>query len=214
MRFNEIRWIVLMSALNHVAYAERILAIFGFENPTQYSFVESLLKRLVQRGHYVTTITYFSPEQSIPNLRNIVITENEILYNELLNTIIDPLDIDHFNVRGKLYSIGFKICENILGHESVQNLMRNEAFDLIFIDVIFSESLFGFAQHFKAPIVGLSTIGTTSRTDELVGNITPQSYASINRWYSQNINLWMRCLNVALYALERLHYYYEYIAMI
>uniref|UniRef100_A0A1I8PE68 UDP-glucuronosyltransferase n=1 Tax=Stomoxys calcitrans TaxID=35570 RepID=A0A1I8PE68_STOCA len=195
MRFIGIQWLVLVFSLNYVANAGHILAIFAFEGPIQYAFVEPLLKRLVQRGHHVTSITNFPIEDTAENFRNIVIAENEILYNELLRTLTEPINKDRFDMKGSLFSIGFKMCENILGHELVQDIMQNDSFDLLFLDLIFSESLFGLAEHFQAPIVGFSTLGTTQKTDAF------------------NMHFWTRCLNVALSALKWLHYHYKYLVV-
>ncbi|XP_075168196.1 UDP-glucosyltransferase 2-like [Haematobia irritans] len=213
MHLNGMRWIIFIFTLKYMAHAERILSILGFEGPRQYAFILPLLRNLVQRGHHVTSITNFPQEQSMENFREIVISENEYLYNDLFNTIIDPYDKDNFNVRGKLCGTGFRICENILRHKDVQNLLHHDSFDLIILDLIFTESLVGFAQHFQATIVGFSTIGATRQIDELVDNITPLSYVSninLKQPYMENMSFFQRCINVIFYGLEWLYYYYEY----
>lgn len=111
-------------------------------------------------------------------------------------------------------SLGFRMCENILKNPMVFDMMLNDSFDLIIIDIFFSESLLGFAQHFGAPVIGISSIGWKTIIDGLVGNTTPLSYVTNNAMthlHSQNMNFWRRSLNVAMSALQWLHYNYEFV---
>lgn len=69
------------------------------------------------------------------------------------------------------------ICECLFESEAVQQLMRSgETFDLVIAEVLHTESLFGFAQHFNATLMGFSTYGNDFYIDELMGNISPMAY--------------------------------------
>lgn len=77
-----------------------------------------------------------------------------------------------------LFDIGEVVCKNVFTNAAVQKLLQSETekFDLIIAEAIATESLYGFAQHFNAPIIGVSTFSTTDFIDVLVGNTSPVSY--------------------------------------
>jgi len=52
-------------------------------------------------------------------------------------------------------------------------------YDLIIVEAIRSDAYYGFASHFNAPIIGISTFGTDWNIDELVGNVSPLSYTPL-----------------------------------
>lgn len=52
-------------------------------------------------------------------------------------------------------------------------------FDLIIVEALRSDAYYGFAAHFNAPIIGISTFGTDWNIDALVGNESPLSYTPL-----------------------------------
>lgn len=75
-----------------------------------------------------------------------------------------------------LYDMGENISRNALKDPSVKHLMDYEQFDLVLAETFVTEALYGLAQHFNAPIIGISSFSTISWVDALVGNTSPLSY--------------------------------------
>ncbi|XP_059225930.1 UDP-glucosyltransferase 2-like [Stomoxys calcitrans] len=209
--------LVLISAqLLTITNAANILGIFAFPGQGPYSFVEPLLKELAQRGHHVTSITNYPQSEPVENFRDIRIEKNQHLFDEFKNFSVETIEPNHYDVFGTFYTRTYEMCHNIFANEDVRKLRQTESFDLIIMDVLFTESFFGFGEEFGAPMVAISSWGTMSSVDELVGNITPLSYVPnmiMLRHYNQNMNFWRRCLNVAVYILEWIHYNYKYMSM-
>ncbi|XP_061400905.1 UDP-glucosyltransferase 2-like [Musca vetustissima] len=191
----------------------RILSIFGHEGPSQYIFVEPLLKRLAERGHFVTSITNFEQNVKNDHLRSIFIRENRHLCEALQNATNKHFDIEHFSVNGKIFSIAYQIAANILKNPEVVNMVQKETFDLIILDVIFAESLYGLLQYFDAPIIGMSIFGSSVSIDGLMGNSSPLSYVSsltMTHRQDENMNFWKRFLNTMEFILGSVYVHYEY----
>ncbi|KRG01688.1 UDP-glycosyltransferase UGT5 isoform X2 [Drosophila mojavensis] len=65
----------------------------------------------------------------------------------------------------------------VLEDDKVQQLLQgDETFDLVLLETVQTEALFGLAQHFKALTMGISSYGTDRHIDELMGNISPLSF--------------------------------------
>lgn len=66
-------------------------------------------------------------------------------------------------------------------------------FDLVIVEVVRTDALYGFAAHFNAPIIGFSTFGTDWNIDELVGNTSPLSYIPlVTAGLSDRMTYWER----------------------
>ncbi|XP_073813172.1 UDP-glucosyltransferase 2-like [Musca autumnalis] len=210
-----IRVVIVLLATIEIQRSQtaKILSIFGHQGPSQYVFVEPLLVRLAERGHFVTSITNFPQNGKHDNLRSIVVSENEYLYEANQNFTTTRFGKDHFDVNGKIFSNGFQIGKNIIENSLVLQMMENEKFDVILLDLIFSESLYGLVQHFEAPIVGISTIGSTLSVDALMGNSGPLSYVAslaLTQRYNENMDFRQRCLNLLSFIFGTIYYHYEY----
>lgn len=65
----------------------------------------------------------------------------------------------------------------VLESPSVEPLYQKKMnFDLIICEMIDTEALIGFGQHFTAPVIAVSTSGSNKWTNELVGTPQPSSY--------------------------------------
>lgn len=101
---------------------------------------------------------------------------------------------------------------NVFKNAQVQQLMQQQTFDLILLDVLLSESLYGLGEHFNAPMVGVSNYCTWPSVDTLVGNISPVS--SIPFLLIQpnfEVSFMHRFLNLALFVIDELIYKYMYL---
>uniref|UniRef100_A0A1I8Q5P2 UDP-glucuronosyltransferase n=1 Tax=Stomoxys calcitrans TaxID=35570 RepID=A0A1I8Q5P2_STOCA len=216
MYFASLSLVLISAQLLTTINAAHILGIFAFPGKGPYSFVEPLLKELALRGHHVTSITNYPQSKPVKNFRDIVIEKNQHLFDEFKNFSIETIGSNHFETLGTFYNKAYEMSHNVFTNEAVRKLRQTESFDLIIMDVLFTESFYGFGEDFGAPMVAISPWGTMTSIDELVGNTTPLSYIPnmiMLRHYNQNMNFWRRSLNVAVYILERIHYYYTYMPM-
>lgn len=91
-----------------------------------------------------------------------------------------------------------------LNHPTVRALMNDRpAFDVIVAEQFCTESLFGFGQHFDAPVIAVSTFGASKLTNDLVGTPSPPSYvAHAFSVYSDRMSFWQRSVNMLLTIFE------------
>jgi len=69
------------------------------------------------------------------------------------------------------------LTTSVLDDPAVKDLLNSrESFDLVIMETVQNEALFGLAQHFGAQTIGISSYGTDTHIDELMGNMSPLSY--------------------------------------
>ncbi|XP_062124374.1 UDP-glucosyltransferase 2 [Drosophila sulfurigaster albostrigata] len=182
-----------------LTHAAQILAVFSYSFPAPFLLVAPYMKALVQNGHQVTIVSSYNHLEDIEGVRHIRIK----LMDQLLN---DLLDFDFEGTyplskwgKSSIISTFFRNSSYyILSDPKVQGLLRdpNEHFDMIIVQASHTDALYGFAQHFKAPLVGLSAYGTAWNIDYLAGNKAPSVYEPMQpEGYSNGISMFDRFTN-------------------
>lgn len=115
----------------------------------------------------------------------------------------------YLNVLYLLYTvIGPSLSEVILSHPKVTSLMNSkEHFDVVIVECFVSDVLYGFAQHFNAPLVLFSPFGASLWANEVVG--TPYPYSQIPHTFlsfTDRMTFSQRFLNALLWNVDRFYY--------
>ncbi|XP_068156429.1 UDP-glucosyltransferase 2 [Drosophila tropicalis] len=168
--------VIFISCRNKIfAESANILAVFPFPGKSQYIFAEQYLRELSVRGHNVTVINTFGSDKSDPNFRVIGATKIHELMAAFSN-----VDYNQVASQWKILTMTTEflnlLTANVLDDEIVKNLLRNDQFDLVIMETVQNEALFGLGQHFNALTIGISSYGTDRHIDEMMGNISPLSY--------------------------------------
>lgn len=85
-----------------------------------------------------------------------------------------------------------------LSSPPIQNLLTSpdERFDLVIVEQFFNDAFKGFAYHFNAPLVALSSTGSGPWLNGLLGNPSPRSYIpDFSLSYTSKMNFWERLHN-------------------
>ncbi|KAH8414637.1 hypothetical protein KR215_011199, partial [Drosophila sulfurigaster] len=160
---------------------ENILGIFWYTFSTPYKVVQPYFQALVHNGHNVTIISSVGLLPDIENVRHIRVAALDRL-RELVYTF-DYTDWSGSKWKESLVasSVHYNMSHGILSDPGVQSLLqdKSEHFDMIVVEPTRSDALIGFAEHFNASLVGLSTFGSSWLTDHLAGNSAPSGYRPI-----------------------------------
>ncbi|KAH8414353.1 hypothetical protein KR215_003853 [Drosophila sulfurigaster] len=175
--------VVLLSLVlcKRPTHSENILGIFSYTFSTPYKVVKPYIEALVHNGHNVTII---SSKELLPDIENV--RHIRVAAIDRLRELVLTLDHSEFsNSKWKESLVSFRFHYNmshaILSDSKVQSLLqdKSEHFDMIVLEPTHSDALIGFAVHFNASLVGLSTLGSSWLTDYLAGNSAPSVYRPV-----------------------------------
>ncbi|EDV93631.1 UDP-glycosyltransferase UGT5 [Drosophila grimshawi] len=172
--------LVLIFMLPHLLEGARILAIFPFAGPSQYINVLPYLKGLAARGHEITSVNAFPQKEPVKNFRDIPVPEVIESYEELITELSNEMNLWKENNFCNAFFIG--TTKSVLRNAQVQRELLQpgkDHYDLIIVEVLRTDALYGFAAHFNAPLIGFSTFGTDWNIDETVGNTSPLSFTPL-----------------------------------
>lgn len=101
-----------------------------------------------------------------------------------------------------MHQMGTKMSKILLEEPAVQALLKeNRTFDAVICEVFMNEAHFGFAEAFRAPLIGLSPFGACHWTTDLVGTPTPLSYVpDVLLQFNDHMDFTQRAINLAFTA--------------
>ncbi|KAJ8930789.1 hypothetical protein NQ314_016366 [Rhamnusium bicolor] len=190
--------VTLMSACD-LGHSARILGVVPSPSHSHQIVFRPIWRELSKRGHDLVVITT-DPEND-PKLN---ITEIDISFAYDLWT--NKHDI--IKQIGQFWSSPIKTIEDILNstqdmcsqellHPDVQALLKNdtEYFDLLIVEYMYPV-MFGFAERFKCPYIGILTMDLVNFVHSMLGNPThPVLYPELILPYEGELNFWQRLVS-------------------
>ncbi|XP_055904974.1 UDP-glycosyltransferase UGT5-like [Eupeodes corollae] len=204
--------VLIICAVLSAANAYKILGISPTMARSHFFVGNALYKGLAEKGHEVTVISPFPLKKPTKNYRDIPSTNIIQLSKESKSNPLQMRDMNVIDQILSIYDLGYVITNSTLSEPSVQKLMASgEKFDAVICEVFLSEALFGLAEHFEAPLIGLGTFGATLWNTDLVGSPSPLSYVP-NTFLplTTKMTLAERILNLAVITVETVAYYTYY----
>ncbi|KAM8705493.1 hypothetical protein ACLKA7_009880 [Drosophila subpalustris] len=176
-----------------VTQAANILAIFTFTSKSPFILVAPYMRALVRNGHQITIVSQLKYMDEIEGARHIRVPMLDQLMEDLLNFDYEGSFPTTKWGEAVLFSQIFRNASHYtLSDSRVQGLLRdpNVHFDMVILQASHIDALYGFAQHFNAPLVGVSAFGTTWNIDYLAGNKAPSVYEPmVPEGYSNGFSL-------------------------
>uniref|UniRef100_A0A1I8N526 UDP-glucuronosyltransferase n=1 Tax=Musca domestica TaxID=7370 RepID=A0A1I8N526_MUSDO len=201
--------IIAYLAINLTQQSEsaKILAIFPFPGPSQYILVKPYLKTLAARGHELTVLNAFPSKDNGKNYRDVPIMEaHEIQKYYMQGAVIKRNVWSDLTFTAEFF---YNVTRSVLRCPEVQELLKNESFDLAIIEAINAEAWYSFGPHFGMPIIGVSSFGSDLIINDLMGNPAPFAYTpSMGSAFTEEMTYWERLQNVVIQLLQLLHYYW------
>lgn len=210
-------WVVVLVVLSSLTATEcaKILGVLPIEN-SHHIIGSAYMKTLATAGHEVTVITKQSLKNPPANYREILLTtaedsdEQEVNMFDLQSSGIVLSVMMLIMLYGEFADM---ICESVLRHPNVlEFLEEKQHFDLVIAESFLTESLYGFAQHFDAPLITFSTFENSLWTNELVGASAPPSHvAHFLLGLTDHMTFWERFQNSILHLFDRVYYHILYL---
>nr|NP_652626.1 UDP-glycosyltransferase family 302 member C1 [Drosophila melanogaster]ACL89167.1 Ugt86Da-PA [synthetic construct]AAF54591.1 UDP-glycosyltransferase family 302 member C1 [Drosophila melanogaster]AAL28439.1 GM04645p [Drosophila melanogaster]AAO74690.1 RE18708p [Drosophila melanogaster]AOQ05761.1 Ugt86Da-RA [synthetic construct] len=204
---------LLLFCLLSCVSAYNYLVVLHTAARSHYHVGSALAKGLAAAGHQVTIISPFELKKPIKNIKDVpaksILTSMQGRIANLLQSSKEPIIKQIIN----FHEMGIEITELLLKEPSVIELMKsNQTFDAVISEVFLNEAHFGFAEHFKAPLIGLGTFGAISWNTDLVGSPSPPSYVpSALLKFSDRMSLVERVGNQAFLTYEYIFLNYFYL---
>lgn len=138
------------------------------------------------------------------------------VFVEHIPNSLSLLQTNAFQTLAKIYQLSITITNYTLTHPVMTAFLadKDEHFDLIVVEASILEALYGLGPHFKAPIVGFSTHGSSASVASLVGTPAPISYVPhLVLTFSDRMSFVQRLVNGLVTIFEHvalaIHYQYQ-----
>ncbi|KXJ82205.1 hypothetical protein RP20_CCG015147 [Aedes albopictus] len=197
------------SLLLRDAEAANILGVLPTWAKSHYIIGSEYLRVLALAGHNVTVITPFQLEKAPSNYHEIVMDGILDASAGLEKNYFKYKDGSFLMILSMLYNdLADTTCSFVLQHPKVVDLMKsNQQFDVVIVETFMTESIYGLAQHFSAPLIVFSTLGSNLWTNGLVGAPAPYSHvAHLMLGLTDHMNFYERMINTVVGIGEHIYY--------
>ncbi|CAO1335642.1 unnamed protein product [Diamesa hyperborea] len=151
----------------------KILGIFPTPSISHQVVFRALMKDLSERGHQLTILTTDPSKTKNPN---VTVIDFHDCYKELKHlSFVEFKETkqDQSSLMMTLNQIYMSIMEDHLNHPEVKKLLQNKdtiKFDLVILEYLNYVPMLAFAEHFDAPVIGITSLDTFTSGHELMGN--------------------------------------------
>ncbi|XP_017005920.2 UDP-glycosyltransferase UGT4 isoform X1 [Drosophila takahashii] len=189
-----------------LAETENILAIFSYTFGSSYLLITPFLKNIVQRGHQLTVISSVAEMPHIEGVHHLRVKKLDMLMQILLDYDYD-FQLSKWMEAQFVAEYFYNCSKFVLEDPGVQELLHNASaqFSMVILEASHTDALYGFSQHFNAPLVGIAAYGSAWNIDFLVGNSAPSVYEPMSALgYSSGLSLMEKWHNLIFITEERL----------
>ncbi|XP_062549713.1 UDP-glycosyltransferase UGT5-like [Armigeres subalbatus] len=197
------------SVLHREAEAANILGVLPTWAKSHYIIGAEYMRSLALAGHNVTVVTPFQLADAPPSYREIVMDGILDASAGLEKNYFKYKEGSFIMILSMLYNgLADTTCNFVLKHPKVASLMKSDQqFDAVIVESFMTESIYGLAQHFNAPLIVFSTLGSNLWTNGLVGASAPFStVAHLMLGLTDQMNFWERMLNTVVGISEQIYY--------
>ncbi|KAH8278403.1 hypothetical protein KR018_002699, partial [Drosophila ironensis] len=167
--------------MSHLSQAANILGVFPYRHLSAFQVLRPLVGALVAKGHNVTMISPLSIPLDIEGVRHVRVP---MLNNHIQDMLSHFQDFHSSKWNEAILAAAMlsNISQAILSDNGVQQIMRNkdEHFDMIILEAIHLDALYGLAEYYNASLMGVSCMRFNWKIDYLAGNSAPSIYEPIS----------------------------------
>lgn len=172
-------FVVLLSQWLVFSHADRILMLAPVCSKSHKISFMPIIEALAEKGHQVTVVTPFSPENQIENVREIVVGNN----------IFTGMDINWFQMSRegffeffgrtiKMFRMTMTIgYEQLVSNKDIQEIIQSRDVDLVIVDAILNDFVLPLVDHLNVPYIFYSSAASVPWVMDAIN--APLQYATV-----------------------------------
>ncbi|KAF4519361.1 UDP-glycosyltransferase-05 [Ephemera danica] len=182
----------------------RILCLFPVPSKSHLVVFSEMTRELARRGHELVVASPFPLSKAPTNYTDINTMPSIFeIHQEMMSIdLYSMTEMPTYQIPFLYWYHGFKVMNGTLNDPGVLALLKDkQGFDLVICEDFLSESLYAFADYFKAPLILISSLGGFHWTNYEVGNpLEPTYVPNPMLSYSDRMTLNERLVNTLFAA--------------
>uniref|UniRef100_T1PGY1 UDP-glucoronosyl and UDP-glucosyl transferase n=1 Tax=Musca domestica TaxID=7370 RepID=T1PGY1_MUSDO len=201
-------FIILASLGSHniAANAAKILGIFPHASESHFMLMRTFMMELARREHNVTIFTSHRLDDRLGNLREIVV-EPEFPFWKEVQKQSGTKDLQELSKVGDeklvkyLAHAGHSLMDYFLSNYQVKDILDTPPeqfdYDLIIVDMFYTEALLALGYYFRTPVVGIVSSDFANYMERVQEIVVPSACLPYNlENYDTSIGFWQRLDNI------------------
>lgn len=201
-----LKWLLIVTSLLRMTHGAKILGIFPHASEGHFVVMRTLMMELAKREHNVTIYSSHRLDDRLDNLKEKII-EPEFQFWKAVQTQAGVKDLQQLSklsdekLNKYLAEAGLSLMDYFLNNSQMQELLKISPddfdYDLIIVDVFYSEALLALGYYFRTPVIGVVSTDFANYMDQVQENLVPSACLPYSlEKYDKNIGFWQRLSNV------------------
>ncbi|XP_061389084.1 UDP-glycosyltransferase UGT4 [Musca vetustissima] len=206
-----IKWLKIFIILTIVtgqnpADAAKILGIFPHASESHFVVMRTFMMELARREHNVTIFTSHRLDDRLDNLREIVV-EPEFPFWQEVQKQSGAKDLQELSKFGEeklnkyLAQAGHLLMDYFLSNYQVKDILdmppEHFDYDLIIVDLFYTEALLALGYYFRTPVVGIVSTDFANYMERVQEIMVPAACLPYDlENYDTSIGFWQRLTNI------------------
>lgn len=167
-----------ISLLFQLVAGDRILFLLPIASKSHINVFDPLIRALGERGHEIVNLTPMKSANMPPTVKEVQIYSVERIFGELGN----PFEMRQMGNMRAFMNGSFNslkdACNDLLQTDTFQDLITNEKFDLVIVDILMNYCMAGAVHILQAPSIMVTTFAAPSFISSAIGNRLPPSFVA------------------------------------
>ncbi|XP_013098056.2 UDP-glycosyltransferase UGT4 [Stomoxys calcitrans] len=205
-----LKWLKLLLLLGYVSnqptYAAKILGLFPHASESHFMVMRTFMMELARRDHNVTIYSSHRLDDRLDNLKEIIIEPEFPFWKEVqkqagAKDLLELSKLSDEKLSKYLAQAGAALMDNFLDNYQVKDLLSLQPddfdYDLIIVDMFYTESLLAMGYYFRTPIVAIVSKDFSDYMELVQEMLVPTACLPYDlENYDANLGFWQRLNNV------------------
>ncbi|CAL8104484.1 unnamed protein product [Orchesella dallaii] len=191
---------LLIFSLLGASLGDKILFLLPLASRSHVHVFEPLMKALGERGHEIVNLSPIVSKNMPQTVKQIQLIKVDDLTGKIpdpfeqrkmgtLRSMLNTSSVEHMHVA----------CIKLYENPQLYEVLKNEKFDLVIIDIFLNYCVLGVIPHFKAPSILVSTMAAPSHFSNIFGNRLQPSFVPCSFLkYTDQMSFLERLINTVL----------------
>ncbi|KAI8127596.1 hypothetical protein FF38_03168 [Lucilia cuprina] len=198
----------------------KILGIFPHASESHFVVMRTFMMELAKKKHNVTLYSSHRLDDRLDNLKENIIEPEFPFWKEVQKqagvkdlTALSAINNDKLNTH--LAAAGHSLMDYFLSNSKMQELLKTPVddfdYDMIIVDLFYSEALLALGHYFSVPVIGVVNTDFANYMEQIQDVMIPSACLPYDlKNYDRNLGYWQRLANIKSCLARRESFVYDH----
>ncbi|XP_046811242.1 UDP-glycosyltransferase UGT4 [Lucilia cuprina] len=215
-----LKWLLIATILMGSTKGAKILGIFPHASESHFVVMRTFMMELAKKEHNVTLYSSHRLDDRLDNLKENIIEPEFPFWKEVqkqagVKDLPALSAINNDKLNNHLAAAGHSLMDYFLSNGKMQELLKTPVddfdYDMIIVDLFYSEALLALGHYFSVPVIGVVNADFANYMEQIQDVMIPSACLPYDlKNYDRNLGYWQRLANIKSCLARRESFVYDH----